>query len=201
MKKINLRISGGVLKGMTLSSVDDKRTRYTPVKVKDAVFSILKARIAFEGNSFLDLCAGSGQMGIEAVSRGFSQSDLVDISGKAIGTIKKTINTLVKERSPERAERITLYKRPVKRFLKQNDRGYDVVFCDAPFNKKIFSGIVKEIDSHPALLKKNGILIIERDRENSIEKLLNFEKLNTYQYGGICIELYERSTGEFMKGD
>ena len=201
MNRINLRISGGALKGMSLSPVDDKRTRYTPVKVKDAVFSILGARIGFEHSTFLDLCAGSGQMGIEAVSRGFSRSDLVDLSGKAIGAMKKTINAMVRERSPELAERITIYKRSVKRFLKQNDKGYDVVFCDAPFNQKIFSSIVKGIDTRPEFLKRNGFLLIERDKENRMEKLLNFKKKNTYQYGGICIELYERSAGEFTKGD
>src|SRR6056297_2657231 len=129
----SLSIIAGKFKNQKIQQVEDIRTKYTPSKVKNAIFSILESKRPVQNTTFLDLCAGSGQMGFEALSRGASFVTFVDISDKSIKALKKNVHILGV------SEKVRIIKKDMIRFLKKPPGRYDIIFVDPPFNKTLFN--------------------------------------------------------------
>ena len=85
-----LKIESGKFKNITIETVDDRRTRYTPATLRRALMSIFD----FSGANFLDFFAGSGIMSFEVLSNGAKSSTMVDISSKAVSSILKNAESL-----------------------------------------------------------------------------------------------------------
>jgi 16S rRNA (guanine(966)-N(2))-methyltransferase RsmD len=178
-------INAGYLKGRKIEGVSDPRTRYTPSKVKSSIFSIINSNLDINECSFLELCAASGQVGMEAISRGASTSTFVDISGVAIKTLKKNILAL------DISEKVRIMKQDVLRYLKKQQETFDIVFVDPPFVEAIYIEIVKNILSKSDIIAKNGIIIVETQKNfPKIESEIYILK-SSHAYNTIRIDLYK----------
>ncbi len=121
-----MRIITGQAKGITLKTLEGEATRPTSSRVKEAVFSMLQFDI--EGRTVLDLFAGSGQMALEALSRGARSADLVDKSKEAISVIKENI------KKTNFSQNANVYQSDyldyINKFAKKQ---FDIVFLDPPY--------------------------------------------------------------------
>jgi len=110
-----------------LPPIKDKGVRPTSSKTREALFNILGS---VEGFKVLDLYAGTGSVGFEAISRGASSATMVEISSNLLQIIKETAEKW------KIAEKIICQRNDVLRFAAQNTEKYDLIFADPPFNKE-----------------------------------------------------------------
>lgn len=181
-----LSIIAGLLKNHKIELVEDSRTRYTPSKVKNSVFSILESKKDINHSVFLDLCAGSGQMGFEALSRGASIVHFVDISNSSIKTLKSNVQRLMV------CENIRIFKKDVIRFLNTPPQTYDVIFIDPPFSEVLFNKIIRKLLNTDSILRADGRIIIESEKGFKIDNTEKYEIEDEYLYSSIKIEILKR---------
>ena len=149
-----MRIITGRARGIQLVTLEGDMTRPTSERAKMAIFSSLQFEL--EGRRVLDLFAGSGQMGLEAVSRGASHAVLVDQSKDAVKIIQKNAE------KTKLTEDCTVICADFSEFLRQR-RGkepFDIVFIDPPYAMKACKAAVEAILEN-RLLKPHGILVLE----------------------------------------
>ena len=180
-----MRVISGNLRGMKLNTIEGDSTRPTREVVKEALFSIIMNYV--EDSVFLDLFAGSGAIGIEAVSRGAKEAILIDINPKCT----KVIGENIKKGRIEDCCRIynTDYKMALK---KLNGQKIDVIFVDPPYNKQMGIDAVERISEYD-LLSDEGIIIIETDTNEDVPEVIGrYEKYNYKRYGRNILSLYRR---------
>ncbi len=179
-----LRVIAGKAKGRKLASVPGLTTRPTGDRVKEALFNILGP--AIQGSSFLDLYAGSGAMGIEALSRG--AEDVVWIDANPACTTQIRLN--LKKIDLAGGEIFTNDVLRALAQLEKRGRQFDFVFLDPPYNQ----GLAAKTLAHPAslaVLKKDGIIIAEVGKKE--EAPLAVSKLclgRTERYGDTILLFY-----------
>ncbi|MBO6158616.1 MAG: 16S rRNA (guanine(966)-N(2))-methyltransferase RsmD [Firmicutes bacterium] len=153
------RVIAGLYKGRRLFTPEGMDTRPTTDRLKEALFGMLQFDLM--GKSFLDLFSGSGQMGIEALSRGASSADLVEMDRRALSCIRKNLTSL---QLTDKARVWPLdVRRAISRFETEG-RQFDWIFMDPPYLK----GLEDEIGSLIAgagILAPEGTLVIESSSE------------------------------------
>lgn len=177
-----LRISAGKFKNRIIKSPKSSATRPTSGRLRETVFNILQSEI--DGAAFLDLFAGSGAMGVEAISRGASKAALVDNSRDCARCIETTIQEL------DIGSCTTLHCADVFtaiRKLAEREEQFDIIFADPPYLTDIFYRgekmtlgvrLLLEIDQL-GILKPNGTLFIEEGKhamENRVLERLELVK-------------------------
>lgn len=169
-----MRVISGIHKSKPLESMEGRNTRPTMDKVKEGIFNSLH-EVSGIG---LDLFAGSGALGIEALSRGMEKVIFVDQNFKAIKIIKANLQHL---NIDEQAE---VYKNNADRALKalsKREIQFDVIFLDPPYDKGLIDealdGIIKF-----NLLKENGIIVCEFNHKEEIDTK-SFQVIKRYHYG------------------
>ena len=146
-----MRIVGGELKGRTLYSFEGDAIRPTPDKVREAIFNILQNRIY--GSRFVDLFAGTGAMGIEALSRGAIVT-LNDNDRKSQALIKKNLEKL------NVIDRAKLICQDGISFIASGKEQYDIIYIDPPYKAGLN---VKAVESSINSLADGGIIILESE--------------------------------------
>ncbi len=168
-KSDRMRVISGEFRGHHLQAVPGKNTRPTTDKVKESLFSMIGP--FFSGGTCLDLYAGTGALGIEALSRGFEKGIFIDLDRKAIDTVNANIQSL------KLVSRTEVYKNDAVKAinaLAKRDIKCDLVFIDPPYAKEINREIiVKLLESE--LLNDNAIIVVEHDRNHVLA--LSFDKL------------------------
>jgi len=158
-----LRIIGGRLKGRKIKSLSPKRgtplLRPTTDRVKESVFAILDQYI--EGTLFLDLFAGTGNVGIEALSRGAKKVYFVESNKKLCNLIKENLKSLGIE--PSRYEVLCMDYIKALKLLKRRNVIFDFIYADPPYEKEYYTGIVNLV-KNLNLLDKDGILMLEEPK-------------------------------------
>lgn len=180
-----MRVIAGERKGMTLKSVPGDSTRPTSDKVKQAIFNIIGPY--FNEGLGLDLYAGSGSLGIEALSRGLSKVIFVDQDLKAVQTIKRNLNEV---QYSEKAEVYRTKAIQALKALKKRELQFSYIFLDPPYNKK---SIEKEIETLLTfnLLHNSGQLIVEHSRKLELPNtILHVCKQKGESYGNTMISIY-----------
>lgn len=147
-----MRVISGTAGGRRLKTLDGNATRPTADKVKEALFSIIQNYIP--SATVLDLFAGSGSLGIEAVSRGAEKAVLVDKSRAALSVIRQNVSALSFEGSTE------VFGMDALSFIENTDKLFDIIFIDPPYSAGLYSKVFEGILKHN-VLKKGGILCIE----------------------------------------
>lgn len=167
-------ITGGEYKGRRIIAPDENITRPTLSKVRMGVFNTLYSLMGdFSGKSFLDLFGGSGIMGLEALSRWFTEVVVYEKNPKAAQIIKKNYSSLDLIPNLKIGDSLKL--------LKSTDKIYDVVYVDPPY----YIGIYEEIFS---MLKGRSALIVA---EHSVDIYAEgFTLLKTKNYGGKKVSFY-----------
>ena len=181
-----MRVITGTARGRKLVSPVGYDVRPTSDMAKESVFSILNFDI--EGKVFLDLFAGSGQMGIEALSRGAEKAIFIDNSRDA----QKVIAQNIKITGFESKSRLD-YK-DYKSFLTTNTETIDIAFLDPPYNKKMIDEALPLLSDS---MSENGIIVCESDKKEELpEQAGDFKVHKVYQYGRVKITVYRRNEGK-----
>ncbi|NGX55410.1 MAG: Ribosomal RNA small subunit methyltransferase D [Chlamydiae bacterium] len=150
-----MKVIGGIHRGMKLFVPQGKSTRPTLSKLRETLFNICQATI--EEAHFLDLFAGAGAVGLEALSRGAARATFVEIDKRALQIIEKNIQTLDEER---RARTLLLDSlKALKRFADREER-FDIIFADPPYGEGYSDKVLQFVDLH-AILKEGGELFLE----------------------------------------
>ena len=175
-----MRVITGSARGRRLETLSGNDVRPTTDVVKEAVFSIIQ--FYTEGRCFLDAFAGSGQMGIEALSRGAEKAVFLDSSRRSMSVIKKNISLCG---FSDRSE--TLITDTVS-FLSSTGMCFDTVFLDPPYN----TGLLEQaLAAAPRGMKPGGFIICEHPREEKLpESSGGFRLKKSYRYGKIMISVY-----------
>ena len=184
IEEYNMRIISGTARGTNLKTLDGLNTRPTLDRVKEPLFSILMNRI--EDSVVLDLFAGSGALGLEALSRGAKKTIFCDNSKDAVKIINQNIEKLrVKEKS-------IVYHSDFKDALKKIENDgikFDIVFLDPPYES---DGIIESIKLILKLniLNKNAVIIAETDeKERVLTEIehVGLEVYDTRKYGRVYL--------------
>ncbi|SDJ74609.1 16S rRNA (guanine(966)-N(2))-methyltransferase RsmD [Sediminibacillus albus] len=183
-----MRVISGKYKGRQIKPVPNRLTRPTTDKVKEALFQIIGP--FFQGGNCLDLFAGSGGLGIEALSRGMDKAVFVDKHPKAIRTIHENIQMLHLGNATEvyRTDAFRAIKAAAKRELT-----FELIFLDPPYGKVSYEDLLESLETH-RLLNKNGIIVCEHEGRTSLpDQFAGFEKKQTEIYGNTtALTLYQR---------
>lgn len=175
-----MRVISGSARGRRLEALEGNDVRPTTDKVKESIFNIIQFGI--EGRRFLDLFAGSGQMGIEAISRGAKQAVFIEQSRKALSVLKKNIASVRFE------EESKVINTDAKAFLSTNREKFDIAFLDPPYNKGILQDVLPLVAEN---MNKGGLIICESPlKEELSEKIGEFSLDRSYHYGKIKISVY-----------
>ena len=179
-----MRVIAGVHKGRVLNNFENASTRPTLDRVKEAIFS--KIQFELENAVVLDLFAGTGALGIEALSRGAKFCYFVDSNKIAHNLIKKNVSLLAEQQNSEVL--FMQFNVALEKF-KQDNIKFDVVLLDPPFRKGLGKIAIKKL-IELNLLNKNALIMFECARE---EETLLFENLSEPQikeYGTVKVLYY-----------
>lgn len=175
-----MRVISGKARGTKLSSIESLSTRPTLDRVKESLFNIIQNNL--KGAVVLDLFAGSGQLGIEALSRGADKAYLCDINRDAVKMIKQNLE---KTKLKDKAVVINEDYKKALRILNTNEK-FDIIFIDPPYKEDIAVDSIIDI-IHESRLKENGIMIIETDEIErdlrEINKIENIKIIDQSKYG------------------
>ncbi len=171
-----MRIISGKYKGKKLNGFNIDGTRPTMDRVKESLFAMIQNHI--NGSTVLDLFAGSGALGLEAISNGAKKCYLIDNNQIAIKTIK--------ENSVNIKEDINIINIDYKKFLKETKEKFDIIFLDPPYQSNQLNKALKIIEERN-LLNENGIIICEYEK---IEPITNLKLLKNKSYGPKNIKIY-----------
>lgn len=175
-----MRVITGSARGRKLITLEGNDVRPTTDKVKEAMFSSIQFEI--EGAAVLDLFAGSGQLGIEALSRGAKNAVFVDNSKKSLEIVKKNLDIT------GFTDRSEIYNMNSSDFLKITDRKFDFMFLDPPYNKGILAEILPQLSKK---LNSDGKIFCEHEQNLVMpEEIQGLRLKKTYKYGKINVSLY-----------
>ena len=157
-----MRIITGTAKGIKLKTIEGETTRPTAERVKEAVFSMIQFDL--EGRSVLDLFAGSGQMSLEALSRGASRAIMVDQSKDAI----RVINENAKKTKLD--DKCKIIQSDALDFIRRNcNEKFDIVFIDPPYASDLYCSTLREV-LNADMLKSMSLVVCESDSEDILAK-------------------------------
>ncbi len=184
-----MRIITGTARGLKLKTPRGRDVRPTSDRVKESVFGIIAARIP--GAAVADLFAGTGNLGLEALSRGAAAVTFVDTSADSIALVRANADLA---RLTDRAELLRLdAAAAVERFARAG-RTFDIVFCDPPYNKGLAAAIMDKIDA-AAIIRPGGTLIIEHSRHEQLPTdLVNLTINRTQRYGETLVSFISHKT-------
>lgn len=180
-----MKIISGKYKGRVLEGFDIAGTRPTMDRVKESLFAMIQSYL--EDATVLDLFAGSGNLGIEALSEGAKEIYLVDKNKKACQVIKRNINKIGIEASDIFCGD---YKSALKKYQEQSIK-FDIIFLDPPYQTDLVKKSMEVIEKYE-LLSKNGIIVAE---SNTLDKIICSDKLEivkSKKYGDKVVAILKK---------
>lgn len=184
---MTMRIIAGEFRGHRIETLKSSQTRPTLDQVKESLFNALGQ--FFQGGLVLDLYAGSGNLGLEALSRGFDQAVFVDRYGPAIQVIQSNIARLGVQ------ERAVVYKRDAMKvlpLLKEKGYRFDLILLDPPFQTQPFSDLLPLISTLD-LLTDDGHVVCETAKDTVLEdRYLTLVKYREYVYGTTKLTIFQK---------
>lgn len=182
-----MRVVSGTLRSRKIMAVDGMETRPTADKIKEAVFSRIGPY--FSGGMMLDGYSGSGNIAIEAISRGMNQALVCDVSKQAILTIQKNIKELKID------EQVSVYHGKIEKLLEEciaKQVKFDLIYFDPPYLFQKNEELMKLINEHD-LLDEEGHLILESRKEDTFsDRIGRIIKTKEVVYGSIKITYYRK---------
>ena len=181
-----MRVITGTGRGRKLVTLEGVDVRPTAERVKEALFSILQFEL--EGRQVLDLFAGSGQLGIEALSRGADHCTFVDASKASLAVVQKNLD------STGFAGQSTVLCADAVSFLGRTYAAYDIALLDPPYGKGLLQ---KALEKLPAVMRESGVIVCEAPKEEPLpEEAGPFVLYRRYNYGKISLAVYRRPEPE-----
>jgi 16S rRNA (guanine966-N2)-methyltransferase len=177
---VSLRVIAGRYGGRRLQAPPGAATRPTSDRVREALFSILGARV--DGADVLDLFAGSGALGIEALSRGAARATFVDSAPPALRALRANLAALGADAEVVRADALRWL-----RGASEGERQYSLVFLDPPYRRAAALG-AELSDALPAVLGPDALVVSESDRRAPLE--LTIPTHDERRYGDTLIRIH-----------
>lgn len=180
--EISLRVIAGSSRGTKLHCLDGLDVRPTLDRVKEAVFSMLTSYLA--DSNVLDLFAGSGALGIEALSRGAKSSVFVDLSPISLSVTKKNLM------ATHLTDKAICVNQDFSSFLQSTKNKFDIVFLDPPYSKGLLNEALKQILKYQ-VLNSDGLVVCELDNRDEIDDkcLAGYTIFRDKSYGRVRILL------------
>ena len=173
-----MRIIAGKYRGRILKEFKGREIRPTADRAKEAIFNILQTEIY--GSSFLDLYTGTGNMAIEALSRGAERVVMVDSSNESVKIAKFNLEMIKEEAEIVCADALT--------FCATTRETFDIIFLDPPYD--IDATPVLEQIAKNGVLKEDGIIIYEHSEDFKVGEIDGLEHRSTRKYGIAHFEFY-----------
>ena len=178
----------GIYRGRVLKSPPDKRTRPTSDRLRETLFNILAPRIG-DDTRFLDLCAGTGAVGIEALSRGAAFATFVDRSKRACALIEENLDKLA---VPESATEVV--NTDAENFTgRDHKQSYDIAFFDPPYESD-YSLVLHDFGVKDGLLNDGGVLIAEHHTKVAMpDEAGSLRRWRVLKQGETSLSFYENA--------
>lgn len=179
-----MRVIGGTSRGRKLAGPRGLDVRPTADPVKEALFNILAEQVP--GAYFLDLFAGTGNIGIEALSRGARQATFVESNPSVVRLLRANLQRC------GLAGHADVRALPVSRFLlQQRTPVYDLVFLDPPYQTQEAEKVLPSL-GRDAIIRANGRVVIEHFHKSLLDDQIGYLTLvKTYRYGDTCLSVYQ----------
>ena len=184
-----MRVISGLYRGRVLRSPADRRTRPTSDRLRETLFNVLSPRIS-EETRFLDLCSGTGAIGIEALSRGAAFVTFVDKSRKSCALIEENLDVL---NIPEDSTEIVNLQ--AETFSgREHEHPWDIAFFDPPYDSNYDPVIFDFGENTQSLLTDDGILIVEHHTKKSVPDASGgLRRWRVLKQGETSLSFYERN--------
>ncbi len=183
--RLTVRVISGSARGRSLKAVPGMGTRPTTDKVKEAIFSMIGPY--FDGGYVLDLFAGTGGLGIEALSRGAERAIFVDMDPKSIDVIKQNLKTAKLENQAE------VYRNDAMRAIKaleKRAKGFDLIFLDPPYKMTNADEMMLDL-AQRGLVQEDATVMVEHDAGHVYpEQVGEFRQTRVSNYGETTVSIY-----------
>jgi 16S rRNA (guanine966-N2)-methyltransferase len=179
-----MRVIGGQARGRKLFAPKGSSIRITADRVKESLFDILQP---LEGRSFIDLFAGTGNVGIEAISRGAKRVVFVEMDRLHAGTIKKNLDLCGFDSGFEIVQKTV--QKGVE-LLSMSDKCFDIIFADPPYEKGWIEKTLGILGTH-RITPKNGILVMEHSSKEECRSNDDFVVTDQRKYGDTVISFLQ----------
>jgi 16S rRNA (guanine966-N2)-methyltransferase len=180
-----MRVIGGNARGRRLKVPKGRTLRPTAARVKEALFNILPRDLT--GLRLLDLFAGTGNVAIEALSRGAEEAILVDASAESGRAIRENLRRF------GLMDRVSLWTMPVERALRQLERrheGFDFIFADPPYGQRLVERTLRII-AQGSILRNSGVIVAEHGvRDEVAARFGKLELRDRRRYGDTILSFF-----------
>ena len=183
-----MRVITGSARGRKLKAVPGQNTRPTTDRLKESIFNIIQFDL--EGRAVLDLFCGTGQMGIEALSRGAKSAVFVDMSAAAIGVTRENV-----AHTGFGAQSVIIGGEALQ-YIGATREKFDIIFLDPPYMTALLEKALQKIAEFD-ILRECGIIICECSRKEALPELpAPYVQGRRYEYGDTSVVLYSRSEAD-----
>ena len=191
-----MRVIAGSFGGRRLAAPEGERTRPTPDRVREALFSALESQLggpgSLEGAEVLDLYAGSGALGLEALSRGARRAVFVEREKRALACVRDNVRALdVADRAEIRPGAASVNLAAMSR----SERRFDVVFVDPPFESPDGERSLHDLGAS-TLLREGGVIVYEHPAARGAPAVPGLSAVRTRRYGTVALTTYVRAPAD-----
>jgi 16S rRNA (guanine(966)-N(2))-methyltransferase RsmD len=181
LRGVFVRVITGSQRGRKLFTLEGNDVRPTTDKVKESIFNIIQFDVP--GAKVIDLFAGSGQLGIEALSRGADSCVFVDASSKSISVVEENLKiTSFREKSKTvRSDALGYLDRVIEK--------YDIALLDPPYKAGLMEDAIERIAPH---INENGVIVCETGSEEFLPENIEGFTSKRYKYGKIALTVYRK---------
>jgi 16S rRNA (guanine966-N2)-methyltransferase len=180
-----LRVISGTLKGKKLFSVRGQSVRPTSDRVKEAIFDILQDR--FRGQNVLDLFAGTGALGIEALSRGATAGVFVEENSRSLVALRRNIENC---RLEDRTKVLVKEVRAGLRILEEKGERFGLILLDPPYGKGL-AGKTLEALCRSSIVDPDGLVVAEHSVSEDLASLPSLERVDERRYGDTQVSFFQ----------
>jgi 16S rRNA (guanine966-N2)-methyltransferase len=180
-----MRITGGTVKGQHLKVPKNRLVRPTTDRVREAIFSTLKS-LTGHWSRWLDLYAGSGALGIEALSRNAEWVDFVDQQHQCCAIIKQNLEKV------GFSQKAHVYCCSVAKALTFLDNKYDIIFIDPPYSDSSINGLITQV-AHSSIMDNKTLIVVSHATRLPLHHSYNgLSLVKEKRYGDTCISIYHK---------
>ncbi|MES2616859.1 MAG: RsmD family RNA methyltransferase [Bacteroidota bacterium] len=176
-----MRIISGKFKGYQFKTYNGSNTRPTTDLAKEGLFSAIENTLDFEGKTIIDLFAGTGNIGLECLSRGAASLISIDANAANITYMKAVKAEL-------NIDNWTIFKSDALKYIQKTEATADIIFADPPYNYNQIHGLSDAVTSHPDFTQRKGIFILEHTDNIILHSPLLKQKK---QYGSTTFSIFE----------
>ena len=181
-----MRVTTGLYKGRVLRTVDDLSVRPATDRVRQTIFNVLAHRMLLDGCKVLDMFAGSGSLGIEALSHGAAHATFVESGNEAVTWLEANVEMLGCE------EQASILQMDAKQFLGQARGPFDLIFVDPPYAYPGTPGLPDEVFSR-GLLAADGFMLIEHAKDITFASTALYTVGPVKPFGRTVVTFFTRS--------